>query len=301
MEGVTTMKNATRSFAQLPRPAHRSAAFTLIELLVVISIIGLLMAILLPSLSAARDSAKTVLCMTRERSLGGAIINYTADYKFYYPRPNEGTGGGSKTAMWDPANPGGGSGLALSRRGSGNWFNAVDAYMNLTPLPYASGDTTNRNYSLLKQDPIWSEPAIVNSLGTQTFNRTIKMNTYFDTDVTGLFANVSDVQHYSGNPVVLLVDGRCNDIRQTGVTPNAATQNTFDASESEVGMRHGKNRGQSSTAFGGTGEVATGGVNVYFDDGSAKTSFQPYTVGTSPNWYPDTHSGTNQVLNWRLK
>ncbi len=54
--------------------------FTLIELLVVIAIISLLMAMLLPSLRAARDISKRIACISQLRQLGTGIHSYAGDY-----------------------------------------------------------------------------------------------------------------------------------------------------------------------------------------------------------------------------
>lgn len=55
-------------------------AFTLIELLVVIAIIAVIAAILYPVFAKARAKAYQTTCLSNERQLGMAILEYTGDY-----------------------------------------------------------------------------------------------------------------------------------------------------------------------------------------------------------------------------
>lgn len=61
------------------------SGFTLIELLVVISIIALLVALLLPALKQARESAQAIKCGANQRQIGTAFYAYANDFDGHLP------------------------------------------------------------------------------------------------------------------------------------------------------------------------------------------------------------------------
>ena len=74
-----------RGFTLIELLAARKRGFTLIELLVVISIISLLIAILLPALGSARDSARNMQCLSNVRQHATGAYAHVADHKEQLP------------------------------------------------------------------------------------------------------------------------------------------------------------------------------------------------------------------------
>jgi prepilin-type N-terminal cleavage/methylation domain-containing protein len=98
---------------QLGRFAH---GFTLVELLVVIAIIGILVALLLPAIQAAREAARRTQCQSNNKQIGLAILNYASAHGGELP-------------------PGGiTNGPCCSTRSKENWALSILPYLELQNL-----------------------------------------------------------------------------------------------------------------------------------------------------------------------
>jgi len=67
---------------------NKSKGFTLVELLVVISIIAMLLAVLIPALNKARQSAYSVVCRSHMRQCGLAMTTYFIEWNNFFAGPN---------------------------------------------------------------------------------------------------------------------------------------------------------------------------------------------------------------------
>jgi prepilin-type N-terminal cleavage/methylation domain-containing protein/prepilin-type processing-associated H-X9-DG protein len=83
----------------------KRAAFTLVELLVVIGIIALLIGILLPALSRAREQAAKTTCMSNMRQVAMAYVGYANENKGWLPASSRG-GGPIRAHDWLHYQPG---------------------------------------------------------------------------------------------------------------------------------------------------------------------------------------------------
>lgn len=72
----------------------------MIELLVVIAVISILMTMLLPSLSKARETSRRIACAGNQKQIGLAFESYSGDWNGYMPAGNTGYGTDPENGAW---------------------------------------------------------------------------------------------------------------------------------------------------------------------------------------------------------
>jgi prepilin-type N-terminal cleavage/methylation domain-containing protein/prepilin-type processing-associated H-X9-DG protein len=144
---------------------RRQRGFTLIELLVVIAIIGVLIALLLPAVQAAREAARRSQCTNNLKQIGLAVHNYISIHNSFMPgRPGNDTNNNDSNAA---------SGFVslLAQMEGGTLYNAwnwnllfndptVSGNVAVACIPAANSTvaTTKMNIFLCPSDP--SQPSL---------------------------------------------------------------------------------------------------------------------------------------------
>lgn len=125
------------------RSRRGGRGFTLVELLVVIAIIGILVALLLPAIQAARESARRTECSNHLKQMGVALQNHH-DTKKYFP-----TGG---RVPWDYANRFGNDPVSASPDGGvgPGWAYQILPFMEQVTL-YEYDDPT---FAVIRATPL---------------------------------------------------------------------------------------------------------------------------------------------------
>ncbi len=137
-----------RRNTQRRNSSHRASGFTLVELLVVIAIIGILIALLLPAVQAAREAARRSQCNNNLKQIGLGLQNYADVNKSFPP-----------DALWGMFNGISTSGNALASLPQKPyhypWTVAILPFMEQKPLY----DAINKRYMIWQQTQQYPMPS----------------------------------------------------------------------------------------------------------------------------------------------
>jgi prepilin-type N-terminal cleavage/methylation domain-containing protein/prepilin-type processing-associated H-X9-DG protein len=234
------------------RRRHRAAAFTLIELLTVIAIIGILAAILIPTVAKVRESARKSQSVSNLRQWGTALHLYLADSKGRMP--NRGLADRPSWAQVESNDP----------RAVNAWYNVLPPYASeraLRDLPPEQRDATFRGQSI-HRDPL-----------AQFTNETASVPRPFFSYALNSQMNVSRAE--AGSQTLNGVDRRAEELPfQLYPTPTLTVFLFEVRSNPNDGGPNTSGDAQSGRAYGRAQHMSWrygGRVSICFLDGSVRT------------------------------
>ncbi|MEX2316011.1 MAG: DUF1559 domain-containing protein [Pirellulales bacterium] len=259
------------------RPRRRRPAFTLVELLVVIAIIGILIALLLPAIQAAREAARRVHCLNNLSQMGLALHNYEFHFESLPP------------GVTNPEGP-------IRNEPQGNhvsWIVKVLPYLEATPLfqqfDQAAGAYAPVN-AKVRAAQIETLQCASDPLDFINDEKTVARTSYvgchhdaeapIDKDNRGLLFLNSKIRYsdmFDGSSKTILVGEALT--RPSGLGwvsgTRATLRNTSRIAAPRAGFsrpddRDDDERNADPLHVGGFGSHHAGGVNIGFADGSTR-------------------------------
>jgi prepilin-type N-terminal cleavage/methylation domain-containing protein len=120
-------QGSAKQLGRTGQAMRRRNAFTLVELLVVIAIIGVVVALLLPAVQAAREAARRSSCMNNGRQISLAALNYESAFRELPKGTNNAVG---------------------QSRGGNTWYDDYTWFVFI--LPYMEGDAAFKGFDMKK-------------------------------------------------------------------------------------------------------------------------------------------------------
>ena len=213
------------------RCGMKKQAFTLVELLVVIAIIGILIALLLPAVQAAREAARRMQCTNNLKQLGIGCHNYH-DVKGFFPPARNGNSTGDSgvisfhVVLWPYCEQQQRFDSYIHTNSSGNWPGGTTdnaALKGTIPYAYCPSD----NNASLPSD--YNDNGLTRTSYCGSFGDTLYALAGYVTNTRGFFGG-----GYAGAGIA----SNCNVLYRSTADIIDGTSNTIALSEMVTGMKN---------------------------------------------------------------